>query len=145
MLRTYALALLVLSSIACVDSSLEDTTPAARLETGGEGTVSLEWAIFVGEDLNNCIDAGADSVVLVLSKGEREITQVMGCLSGLAETTAIDSGDYEVAVRLVDYEGTTLDEVELGTLTIQPNRTTALGLVDFVLVERDPVRRDNRD
>jgi hypothetical protein len=68
----------------------------------------------------------------------------MGCLSGLADTDAIDAGDYDIAVRLVDYEGTTLDEVELGTLTIQPNRTTALGLVDFVILARDPVRRDNR-
>ena len=98
----------------------------------------------MGDQLHNCIDAGADSVELSLVGDGGEQTRVMACLSGLAETDAVAAGDYDAAVRLVDYEGNTLDEIELGNLIIENNRTTPIGALDFVVV-REPVRRDNRD
>ncbi|MBT8496421.1 MAG: hypothetical protein KJO07_25465 [Deltaproteobacteria bacterium] len=143
MLRILALAAVLLSSVACLDDSLEDSGSIASLEPSGEGNLSLEWAIFMGDEMHDCIDAGADSVELTLTGDRGEQTRVMACLSGLAETDAVGAGDYDAAIRLVDYEGNTLDQLELGTLTIQANRTTPIGAVDFVVV-RDPIRRDNR-
>lgn len=124
-----------------VDPATDDAPPT------GQGNVSLEWSVYVGDIPMSCIDAGADTVEIVAVSSEREEAQSMACLDGLGETSALGAGDYDFSVRLVDRDGLMLDELSLGVLSIRDGLTTPLGAIEFVVddTRNRRVVRDQRD
>ena len=65
-MRTLALALVGLLSVACVgEGSLDGDdgeSSLASIGSEGQGNISLEWSIFVGDSPQSCVSAGADSL-----------------------------------------------------------------------------------
>lgn len=150
-LASTALALALAAGAAgCIgDQELVDDTATADLAApAGQGTVSLEWSVYVGDEMLSCIDAGADSVELVARSPEEELVQSMPCLDGLAESAGIPGGSYALSVRLVDADGGALDSLELGMMTVAADQTTPLGAIEFVVAgdgaRNTRVRRDQR-
>lgn len=131
MARALLVALLLLP-FGCADDS-DTGSGNALLEPQGEGNLSLEWSISNGGAPLSCVDAAATEVAIVALSDAEERIETVSCFGGFAETGEIPAGDYEISARLAGPDGETIDSVDLGSLTILGDHTTALGAVSFSL------------
>lgn len=125
--------LLILGLIAsgCVGQPTEVEDGVAT-----SGDVDLEWAIFRGESIVSCIDAGASELRLTLHGLDRDAEQVatLGCYAGIGAVERIEPGEYDVSLQLVAPAGTVIVAAEVHDVVVAPGRTTPLGAIEFTLV-----------
>ncbi len=130
MLR-FALLLALLAPLGCVDD--DEVGEVAGLGPAGDGNLSLEWSIHQGQTLLDCVDARAQTIEITATSDGEERIETLTCFGGVAESGSLPATNYEVTVRLLDRDDLILDEVALGSQTVQSGQTTPLGEIAFRL------------
>ena len=120
------------------DDGMVGQDAAPRPDAGPPGgTISMTWALYNGDVMTSCDEAGASQVTIEMVR-QGEVTgeaDVFNCAGLRASTREIEPGLYDISVDLVNEQGDSLltePEQKYG-LDVKLGQDTSAGVILFSL------------